>query len=183
MGELHLSEQSSPTTPAANNVNLHFSATPALAWKDDAGNVRTLDIQASKTLTYEEGTFTPSFSSTGATFSYTTQTGNYTVIGRMVFFDVYILLSGAPGGTTTNAVVIDGLPYTAASWQHYSVPIGQFTTLDVVAANAVQVSAMVLSGTTTIWLYELIDNSGAVTVKASALGSNASIRVAGHYRK
>jgi hypothetical protein len=56
---------------------------------------------------YEEGTWTPSI---GGTATYTTQTGRYTKIGRLVTFfgDLTINVQG-----TGNAGAISGLPFTA----------------------------------------------------------------------
>ena len=61
---------------------------------------------------YEEGTFTPSFN---GTITYTgSLTGNYTKIGKVVYFSI-----GLSNQTFTNATggvaKITGLPFTAAS--------------------------------------------------------------------
>jgi len=81
-------------------------AFPATA--DPSTGVNTLDD-------YEEGEWTPALSSTGATFSYTFQTGSYTKIGRQVFLYFAIALTGAPTGTLTNVVLMTGLPFSIAS--------------------------------------------------------------------
>jgi hypothetical protein len=62
---------------------------------------------------YEEGTFTPSWSSSGATFSHAAQQGNYIKIGQMVFGTVRLVASAT--GTLTNQLVLGGLPFTATS--------------------------------------------------------------------
>lgn len=64
--------------------------------------------------TYEEGTFTPGIRSTGATFSLdaTETVGRYTRIGKMVFVEFAIQLSGATTGTLTNQIFIQNLPFT-----------------------------------------------------------------------
>lgn len=63
---------------------------------------------------YETGTWTPVLVGVGTagTFTYSTQTGNYTRIGNRVFFNARITISaitGAPAGLMT----ITGLPYTS----------------------------------------------------------------------
>lgn len=63
---------------------------------------------------YEEGTFTPAFAATGATFSYALQTGFYTKIGRMVFFAVDFQLNTSGNTLTANALTVTGLPFTAS---------------------------------------------------------------------
>lgn len=63
---------------------------------------------------YEEGTFTPALSASGSTFSYSTNQGTYTKIGRMVYFDIRIILNTSGNTLTANAVTITGLPFTVA---------------------------------------------------------------------
>jgi hypothetical protein len=64
---------------------------------------------------YEKGTFTPSFSATGATFSYSFQNGRYTKIGRLVVFSVDIGLNTSGNTLTANPLTITGLPFTAGA--------------------------------------------------------------------
>jgi hypothetical protein len=59
---------------------------------------------------YEEGTWTPTFSSASATFSYSYQSGRYTKIGNTVHLYAYIQASAS--GTLTNAISISSLPFT-----------------------------------------------------------------------
>lgn len=63
---------------------------------------------------YEEGTWTPGISFGGGTtgITYTTQSGRYTKIGRLVIVEGSVQLS-AKGSSTGNAV-ITGLPFTTA---------------------------------------------------------------------
>jgi hypothetical protein len=63
---------------------------------------------------YEEGTFTPAFSATGSTFSYSQQSGAYTKIGRMVFFDIQLSLDTTGNTLTANSLSVTGLPFTSA---------------------------------------------------------------------
>lgn len=63
---------------------------------------------------YEEGTFTPSFAATGATFSYSSQLGVYTKIGRAVFFSVDIILNTSGNTLTANNLTVTGLPFTTS---------------------------------------------------------------------
>jgi hypothetical protein len=67
---------------------------------------------------YEEGTWTPVFKATGTNLSsvtYASQTGNYTKIGRQVTVNAVLRTSAITIGAATGVVVIDGLPFTAAS--------------------------------------------------------------------
>ena len=63
---------------------------------------------------YEEGTFTPTLTTDGTNFtsvSYTTQTGNYTRIGRSVSFSLNIYTSAVVKGLASGNVQIGGLPF------------------------------------------------------------------------
>ena len=65
---------------------------------------------------YEEGTFTPSYTSTGATFtaysSFGLSSGHYTKVGNVVYCRIQVSTNGASGGTASNNVEIQGLPFT-----------------------------------------------------------------------
>ena len=95
-------------------------------WLDKSGNdlhgtitngvtLENTPADADNGLVYEEGTWTGTYVSSGASFSYTQQAGTYTRIGRVVHFDLYMISNSASGGTAGNAVYIGGLPYTCAS--------------------------------------------------------------------
>ena len=63
---------------------------------------------------YEEGSFTPSFTTSNAdlTSGYATQSGSYTKIGNVVNCHGTLVLSSVSGGTGT--LLITGLPYTVS---------------------------------------------------------------------
>ena len=62
---------------------------------------------------YEEGTFTPTWVSTDATFSYAIQSGRYTRIGNKVSFHIYTTATAS--GTLTNPLSLTGLPFASRS--------------------------------------------------------------------
>ena len=68
---------------------------------------------------YEEGTFQPSWSSTGVGLSFTYNSdhrhGFYTKIGNLVTFNLYISSTAAPSGDATNPLYISGLPYSSSN--------------------------------------------------------------------
>ncbi len=78
------------------------------------GTVNATGLYFNGTAFYETGTFTPGMtvngSATGITFA--TQLGRYTRIGNIVTARMRIVLSS--NGANTGAVVITGLPFTAA---------------------------------------------------------------------
>ena len=80
---------------------------------------------------YEEGTWTPAFQSTNASFSYGTQQGEYIKVGRIVYVSFRISLSGSPGGTTSNTTFLTGLPITIDSTNHYAAShVGHYFNLN-----------------------------------------------------
>lgn len=64
---------------------------------------------------YEEGTFTPGLTFGGAAvgMTFTTQTGRYTKVGRLVSFEIRIDLSAK--GSSTGSALITGLPFTVSA--------------------------------------------------------------------
>jgi len=67
---------------------------------------------------YEEGTFSPTFTTTGTNFSsvtYDTQEGFYTKIGNMVNVRLFIRTDAITVGSATGNVKIGGLPFTASN--------------------------------------------------------------------
>jgi hypothetical protein len=91
------------TTPSASGAGIAFPATQSAST-----DANTLDD-------YEEGTWTPSTNlayQSSPTLTYTTQTGTYTKIGRMVtlaFVIEYATFSGGGG-----PIFLAGLPFTPA---------------------------------------------------------------------
>jgi hypothetical protein len=125
--------------------------------------------------TYEEGTWTPVVSSTGATFSVnaTETVGRYVRIGKMVFVEFAVQLSGATTGTTTNQVNIAGMPYASqligTGHNHRPVLIGEsFTTTatgglvaNLVASTAFNVAVASTTGGTSALTAGTFSGSGA----------------------
>lgn len=77
------------------------------ATQNASSNANTLDD-------YEEGTFTPAFSSNLSIFSYGGRNGTYTKIGRLVFFDLLISLNTSGNTLGGAALTITGLPFASA---------------------------------------------------------------------
>lgn len=66
----------------------------------------------------EDGTFTPVFFSTDATFTYAKQSGIYSKVGRIVTASIYIQVT-EKSGTLTNNVFISALPFLSKSADDY----------------------------------------------------------------
>jgi hypothetical protein len=100
------------TNGIASVNGIQFPAT-----QSPSANANTLDD-------YEEGTWTPTFSSTGATFTYNTNTfASYTKVGNIVNISAYINLLSV-SGTTSNAVFLAGFPFAAKNGSSFSGSFG-----------------------------------------------------------
>jgi hypothetical protein len=125
---------------------------------------------------YEEGTWTPAFQSTSATFSYASQGGTYTKVGRLVMASFRLLLASAPSGTTSNTVVISGLPFSTAtlSGTYHGGSIGHYFTIDLSTTGVLAYQTS--SSASTVELKVVGDNIGETAVLASHLKSASEIR-------
>lgn len=74
---------------------------------------------------YEEGGWTPAFTSTGATITQSFSGGVYTRVGRLITASLYVVVASVTG-TTTNNLTIAGLPFAsiAATEFGFSAAIG-----------------------------------------------------------
>jgi hypothetical protein len=90
----------------ANGGGVQFPATQVAS-----GDANCLDD-------YEEGTWSPIWTSTGATWSYATQYGQYIKVGRFVKAQFYLYATAS--GTTSNAVLVSNLPFTSANLSAFS---------------------------------------------------------------
>lgn len=112
---------------------------------------------------YGEGTWTPSL---GGTATYTTQTGLYTRIGRLIDCTVDLSVNSIGTGSTTT---ISGLPFTVNGTQPGRV--GTFNTL------AVNVLGFWAYGTSTILTFQSLTAAGpSATNQPAIFGSGASVR-------
>jgi len=100
---------------------------------------------------YEEGTFTPTVSSTSVNVSYSGQEGYYTKVGNMVHFSFQININGVTSNGSGD-FTMSGIPYSASNsagryviqtssvnfdstgYDHYSY-LGSATTLKVLKGN------------------------------------------------
>jgi len=116
---------------------------------------------------YEEGNWTPAI---GGDATYTTQTGRYTKVGRVVYFlcDITINIRG-----TGSPSVISGLPFTAVGANPCFA--GYFSGL---AASVVSISPFL--GATSINLYGLTA-AGTTASGLNLLGDGSRLMLSGFY--
>ena len=100
----------------AGSGGLAFPATAVAV-----ANANTLDD-------YEEGTWTPTYDPVGGgftTITYNIQSGRYTKIGRVVYFDFNLRTASLTIGSATGSLRISGLPFTVSSNDQGTAMIGQ----------------------------------------------------------
>jgi len=106
---------------------------------------------------YEEGTWTPAFTTnngTDGTLAYTSS-GRYTRIGRMVHYMGTVTLTDL--GSRTNRVQINGLPFSAAGGLYPGIVIAQNVTI-----TAVQMAGEVGNVSFTAVAFALTNSGGAL---------------------
>ena len=107
-----------------SGTGIDFSATA------DSSGTMTSELLAD----YEEGTFTPVVqgSTTAGVGVYSTQTGRYTKIGRLVTVEIYI---GWTAHTGTGNLRIGGLPFTVNAAAYSAATIGLISNIALSASN------------------------------------------------
>ena len=125
---------------------------------------------------YEEGTFTPSFTLGITSPVYQYQTGRYTKIGRMVYIETDIRLTGGSGNSSQ--VVLGGLPFTSNSASPYSALYFQYNG----SWNNISYPSLflVVAGSTTANYYKSTDG-GAIVGTAITNWTNTTVRIGGWY--
>ena len=160
---------------ATGVVELPFGQLKFPVTQNASSDANTLDD-------YEEGTFTPVPTSTGATFS-TAVGGTYTKIGRLVYVRLQLDNISAPTGTLTNEMTITGLPFTAAAGIGYgaSLAVGFEVYIDY-PTGGLNIQARILAGTSYIGLrFTKDDDAGADFLASNFDWSDARIALSGCY--
>jgi hypothetical protein len=130
---------------------------------------------------YEEGTFTPAFSSSGAVFTYSVQQGAYTKIGRQVCFNIYLQLDGAQT-LTANFVIITGLPFTSATISGLNVAMVCGIRLVNLTAGASILVGRLGSNSSSISLVEEGDNYATTSLNSNQLSNlSGQVMISGTY--
>jgi hypothetical protein len=85
---------------------------------------------------YEEGTFTPVVqgSTAAGVGVYSTQTGRYTKVGRLVTVEIYIVWSAHTG---TGNLQIGGLPFNVNASHYSAATIGLASSIPLSASNTI----------------------------------------------
>lgn len=119
---------------------------------------------------YEEGTFTPNL---GGNTTYTTQTGIYTKIGRLVAINLYLQINVLGTGSINT---ISGLPFTAAS----SAELCSADTGNLATA-VVSIGGIVPNGNALVLIEARTAAAVSSTDTLTIFGNSAFIGLSGHY--
>ncbi len=195
-----------PTAPAANLLNVAGIINGQTDWQSQvlfsavnpqpAGTAAApgtsltaahLDhVHAVTAASFATGTFVATFAGTitPGTYTYSSQTGYYTIIGNRLFFNVYVQATARSVAPTGNAL-ITGLPFASNSTANSfsAIAIGFMDQVTFAAANHNYIVADIPAGSTFI---QLIEEFGAATysfqpVAASGLLATAGIVLSGSY--
>ena len=120
---------------------------------------------------YEEGTFTPEYagSSTAGSFTYSTNLGYYTKIGRQVFVEI-ILTNITEVSAGTGTLNVTGLPFS--NTESHSVGSARFD--DFTFATGTTYVVPVRGGNTTIQFQEIRDGLSDTAMGVNDRNSNSS---------
>ncbi len=128
---------------------------------------------------YEEGTATPSFSASGATFSYAIRSLNYTKIGQRWWMELDMALNGSGNTLPASSLTITGLPGTVGGLGvafpfFWSATTSTYTTLMGLIASGG--SSITVYGATAAASTLSIQNAGAAlhTTNGSRLRGSTS---------
>jgi hypothetical protein len=121
---------------------------------------------------YEEGTWTPSI---GGTATYTTQSGNYVKVGRLVFASASLQINAIGTGSTTT---ITGLPFTNGASGECSATVGYFVDSLISLSS---ITGYVGSSNTNIVLQSFVAGGAVSTSSNAVLKSSTQIRIQAVY--
>lgn len=169
----------SPPATAGTTVLTLPSTTGTVTTKDSNGILSVNGVQFPATQSassdantlddYEEGTWTPTMTSTAATITLGNAQGYYTKIGNMVYAAAYTSVASITG-TTTNPVTLTNLPFTIKS--QGSDGYGAFFGVQSFTSPG---TAFTNPGTTSLNVYV---QGGVTTMKANQVGGSFYLYVA-----
>ena len=124
---------------------------------------------------YEEGTWTPAFVSTGATFAYTSQFGSYVKVGNLVTLQMHLRTSSITG-TTTNATNITGLPFSSANLNADNDSAGAIGLCDVSGGLAMTIANN--QSIIFLWNFGVVAQPTALSISGKYLLATITYRTA-----
>lgn len=123
---------------------------------------------------YEEGTFTPAWSSSGATFTYDSRYGQYTKVGNKVTFTAWLDVATATG-TLTNALSLTGFPFSSLNTTY------GYSSLALTGQGIVSPGAAAYMSPNATAAAIVINTGGDATPNTLELGSGRWVIISGSY--
>ena len=102
---------------------------------------------------YEEGTFSATFSASGATIGQSVDKGTYTKIGNQVNINIYVQCDGTVS-LNTNALSITGLPFTSVNTSQVIYYSAAGMRLVTMSTNYDNLMAYINNNDTSVQLYQ-----------------------------
>ena len=124
---------------------------------------------------YEEGTWTPAFVSTGATFAYAEQYGSYVKVGNLVTLQMHLRTSSITG-TTTNATNITGTPFASANLNANNDSAGAIGLCDVSGGLAMSITNN--ETTINLWNFAVLAQPTALSISGKYFFATITYRTA-----
>ena len=143
-------------TPTTSGTGITFPATQSAS-----SNANTLDD-------YEEGTWTPALLLTTGSITFSTVSGGYVKIGKLVYIRANFSGS-ATISSPTGDLRLSGLPFTAGQ-----VGAGSTTSYNM-AAGAYSINLETLAGTTTAYIFNFANGTRSSAHTYIQSGSNLTI--------
>lgn len=129
------------------------------------------------------GTWTPIWSGSGTAgvFTYVTQDGVYTLVGKLCYISARLSIS-AIGTPPVGNMRIAGLPFTCEATYNHAISFGFISNRDNIV-NTIQMTGLVGASSALITLWESIDNAAIQQVTATTFGNpNIDLILSGCYR-
>lgn len=130
---------------------------------------------------YEEGTWSPTIrgDSVAGTQTYSTQTGRYTKIGRLVMVEATIIMSAKDAATAGN-LQVGGFPFSEGGGAFGGIVVGYYSNINLDAGFSQL--GIIFNGTgTNAYLVESGDNVNASFLAAATIGNTPSLLIGGCY--
>ena len=131
---------------------------------------------------YETGTFTPALAyyvPGTSSFTYTTQSGTYVKIGRLVFIWAFVQVNSFSKGTASGNFLITGLPFTSGvnndqtlSWNTFNSPL---------TTTAGQFPLAVINGNQSTVQFQTAANGSTANAAWPDVTNNSQYKVSGTY--
>jgi hypothetical protein len=148
---------------AGGSERIRILSTGGITFNGDTAQANALDD-------YEEGTFTPAFSASGLSVTYDGQIGNYTKIGRQVYFFLQLGTDAVSGQSASNQLTITGLPFTATTNDMSgSIGLAYSTAVDISGSNF-----YLSNGQTFLYLYLGVSTTSFSVAQSNVLASGGN---------